>query len=170
VRIGHGFDVHPFSADPARPLVLGGVRLDGPGLHGHSDADVISHAVADALLGASGLGDLGTHFPDTDPAWAGADSLGLLRRVVGLVDEAGWRVVNVDCSVVLEAPRLAPHRAAMEHALSGAVQGPVSVKPKRAEGLGALGRGEGVACWAVALLGPAGPAGSVVGPADGGAR
>jgi len=155
VRIGQGFDVHPFSTDPARPLVLGGVRLDGAGLHGHSDADVISHAVADALLGASGLGDIGTHFPDTDPAWAGADSLGLLRRVAGLVAAEGWRVVNVDCTVVLEAPRLAPHRGAMEEALSEAVDGPVTVKAKRAEGLGALGLGEGIACWAVALLGSA---------------
>jgi 2-C-methyl-D-erythritol 2,4-cyclodiphosphate synthase len=152
VRVGQGFDVHPFSDEEGRRLVLGGVALDGPGLRGHSDADVVAHAVADALLGAAGLDDLGTHFPDTDPAWAGADSLGLLRRVAGLIGEEGWRVANVDCSVVLEAPRLAPHRAAMEQALSDAVDAPVTVKPKRAEGLGALGRGEGIACWAVALL------------------
>jgi 2-C-methyl-D-erythritol 2,4-cyclodiphosphate synthase len=151
VRVGQGFDVHPFSPDPARVLVLGGVALDGPGLTGHSDADVVAHAVADALLGAAGLGDMGQHFPDTDPAWAGADSLVLLRQVVALLGP-DWGVANVDCSVVLEAPKLAPHRAAMEAALSAAVGAPVSVKATRAEGLGAIGRGEGIACWAVALL------------------
>jgi len=152
VRIGQGFDVHPFSNDPDRTLVLGGVRLDGPGLHGHSDADVVAHAVADAVLGAAGLGDIGQYFPDTDPQWAGADSMHMLWHVVGLAHEAGWRVVNVDCTVVLEAPRLAPHREAMQKALGAAVAAPVSVKAKRAEGLGAIGRGEGIACWAVALL------------------
>ena len=152
-RVGMGFDVHPFSDDPARPLVLGGVELSGErGLVGHSDADVIAHAVADALLGAAGLGDLGQHFPDTDPVWAGADSLDLLREVVSLVTGAGWSVANVDAAVVLEAPRLAPHRPAIEAALTAAVGAPASIKPKRAEGLGALGRAEGIACWAVALL------------------
>ena len=121
-----GFDVHPFTDDPGRPLVLGGVRFDGErGLAGHSDADVVAHAVADALLGAAGLGDLGEHFPDTDPAWAGADSLELLRRVRGLrAADAGWQVGNVDCAVVLEAPRLAPHRDAMQERLSAAVGAP----------------------------------------------
>ena len=147
-----GFDVHAFSADADRRLVLGGVTLDGPGLAGHSDADVIAHAVADALLGAAGLGDLGEHFPDTDPAWAGADSLELLRQVVERVAAEGWRPANVDCAVVLERPRLAPHRRRMEEHLSSAVGAPVSVKAGRAEGLGALGRAEGVACWAVALV------------------
>ena len=148
-----GFDVHPFSDDPDRPLVLGGVQVPGsPGLAGHSDADVVAHAVADALLGAAGQGDLGSHFPDTDPAWAGSDSLVLLGQVVEVVATAGWRPVNVDCSVVLEAPRLAPHREAMQDRLGAEVGAPVSVKATRAEGLGALGRGEGVACWAVALL------------------
>jgi len=147
-----GFDVHAFSEDPARRLVLGGVVFDGPGLAGHSDADVVAHAVADALLGAAGLGDLGEHFPDTDPAWAGADSLQLLTRVVEAVAATGWRPANVDCAVVLERPRLAPHRREMEQRLSDAVGTPVSVKAGRAEGLGALGRGEGVACWAVALV------------------
>jgi 2-C-methyl-D-erythritol 2,4-cyclodiphosphate synthase len=151
--VGLGFDAHTFSDDPARPLLLGGVRIEGErGLAGHSDADVVAHAVADALLGAAGLGDLGQHFPDTDPAWAGADSLELLRRVTALVGQAGWRVGNVDCAVVLEAPRLAPHRDAMQAALSRAAGGPVTVRAKRTEGMGALGRGEGVACWAVALL------------------
>jgi 2-C-methyl-D-erythritol 2,4-cyclodiphosphate synthase len=151
VRVGLGFDVHPFSEDPARRLVLGGVRLEGPGLAGHSDADVIAHAVADALLGGAGLGDLGDHFPADDQAWAGANSMGLLARVMAEVSQS-WLVGNVDCAVVLEAPRLAPHRPAIEAGLSEAVGAPVSVKPKRAEGLGALGRREGIACWAVALL------------------
>ncbi|MGI9022022.1 MAG: 2-C-methyl-D-erythritol 2,4-cyclodiphosphate synthase [Acidimicrobiales bacterium] len=152
-RVGIGFDVHPFSDDPARRLVLGGIVLDGErGLAGHSDADVAAHAMADALLGAAGLGDLGGLFPDTDPAGRGADSTALLAEVVRLVVDDGWAATNVDCSVVLEAPRLAPHRAAIEARLSDLVGAPVSVKPKRAEGLGALGRSEGVACWAVALL------------------
>ena len=152
-RVGQGFDVHRFSDDSARRLVLGGVVFEGePGLEGHSDADVIAHAVADALLGAAGLGDLGEHFPDTDPRWAGAHSIGLLRRVVALVREANWRPVNVDCSVVCERPRLAPRRAEMQGLLSDAVGAPVTVKGRRAEGLGALGRAEGIACWAVALV------------------
>ena len=153
IRVGLGFDVHPFSDDESRPLVLGGVTFDGEhGLAGHSDADVVAHAVADAVLGAAGLGDIGSLFPDTDPAWSGADSIGLLRQAVDAATEAGWRVVNVDCSVVLEAPKLAPHRDAMQARLGDAVGAAVSVKAKRAEGLGALGRGEGVACWAVALV------------------
>jgi 2-C-methyl-D-erythritol 2,4-cyclodiphosphate synthase len=152
VRVGIGFDVHPF-AGTDRPLVLGGVVFDGePGLAGHSDADVVAHAVADALLGAAGLGDIGMHFPDTDPAWSGAASLHLLAEVVRLVHEAGWTAANVDCSVVLEAPRLASRRADMQTALSAVVGADVTVKGKRAEGLGSLGRGEGIACWAVALV------------------
>ena len=151
-RVGLGFDVHPFT-DEDRPLVLGGVPFEGErGLAGHSDSDVIAHAVADALLGAAGLGDIGMHFPDTDPQWAGVSSLGLLAQVVVLVSDAGWSIGNVDCSVVLEAPKLAPRRDEIERALSEIVGAPVTVKGKRAEGLGALGRGEGVACWAVALL------------------
>lgn len=153
VRVGMGFDVHPFSDDERRALVLGGVTFPGErGLAGHSDADAVAHAAADALLGAAGQGDLGRHFPDTDPVWAGADSLGLLARAGQLVREAGWRPVNVDCTVVLEAPKLAPHRMAMEERLSAALGAPVTVGAKRPEGLGALGRGEGVACWAVALV------------------
>jgi 2-C-methyl-D-erythritol 2,4-cyclodiphosphate synthase len=150
-RVGLGFDVHPFSPDPNRRLVLGGVVLDGPGLAGHSDADVLAHAVCDALLGAGGLGDLGSLFPDDDPAWEGADSMGLLAHVVSVVGSE-WTVGNVDCSVVLEAPRLALHRAEIEANLTKTVGAPVSVKAKRAEGLGALGRREGIACWAVALI------------------
>lgn len=153
VRVGQGFDVHPFSADPARVLVLGGVTFDGaPGLAGHSDADVVAHAVTDALLGAAGLGDIGQHFPDTDPALAGADSIELLRRAVADVRAAGWSPGNVDCTVVLDAPKLAPRRDELQDRLSAAVGAPVSVKGKRPEGLGALGRGEGIACFAVALV------------------
>jgi 2-C-methyl-D-erythritol 2,4-cyclodiphosphate synthase len=152
-HVGLGFDIHPFSADDDRPLVLGGVRVDGPGLAGHSDADVVAHAVADALLGAAGLGDIGTHFPDDDPAWAGADSMDLLRRVVEAV-RAQWEIGNVDLTVVLEAPKLAAYRAAMVDRLGQVVGAPVSVKAKRAEALGALGRREGIACFAVALLEP----------------
>jgi 2-C-methyl-D-erythritol 2,4-cyclodiphosphate synthase len=152
-RVGLGFDVHPFSVDPARGLVLGGVELAGErGLEGHSDGDVLAHAVADALLGAAGLGDLGERFADTDPAWAGADSMVLLASVVEAVTAAGFRPLNVDCAVVLEAPRLAPHRRRIAERLADVVGCDVGVKAKRAEGMGALGRREGVACWAVALL------------------
>ncbi len=153
IRVGQGFDIHPFSDDPARPLVLGGVTFpEGPGLAGHSDADVVAHAVTDALLGAAGLGDIGQHFPDDDSAWEGADSIDLLGRAVTDVRAAGWQPQNVDCTVVLEAPKLAPHRDAMCERLSAAVGAPVTIKGKRAEGLGALGRSEGVACLAVALV------------------
>ena len=153
VRVGQGFDVHPWSEDPGRRLVLGGVVVEGErGLAGHSDADVVAHAVADALLGAAGLGDIGSHFPDSDSRWRGADSLALLTHVVGLVAAQGWSIGNVDSTVVLEAPKLAPHKAAMEARLTQTVGAPVSVKAKRAEGLGALGRGEGVACFAVAVV------------------
>jgi 2-C-methyl-D-erythritol 2,4-cyclodiphosphate synthase len=153
VRVGQGFDIHAFSDDPARPLVLGGVTFAGePGLKGHSDADVIAHACADALLGAAGLGDIGQHFPDTDPAWAGADSIALLGEVARRVRAAGFRAGNVDAAVVCERPKLAPHRSDMEQRLSAAAGAPVTVKGNRAEGLGALGRVEGIACWAVAVV------------------
>ena len=158
MRVGQGFDIHPFSDDPARPLVLGGVTFpESPGLAGHSDADVVAHAVTDALLGAAGLGDIGQYFPDTDPAWAGVDSIELLCRAVSDVRAAGWQPQNVDCTVILESPRVAPHRAAMCDRLTAAVGAPVTVKAKRAEGLGALGRAEGVACLAVALVAEARP-------------
>jgi 2-C-methyl-D-erythritol 2,4-cyclodiphosphate synthase len=153
VRVGQGFDIHRFSDDRARPLILGGVRFDGErGLHGHSDADAIAHAVTDALLGAAGLGDIGEHFPDTDPQWKGADSLQLLDHAATLVRAGGWTIGNVDCSVVCETPKLAPHRAEMQSRLSEACGAPVTVKGRRAEGLGALGRQEGIACWAVAVI------------------
>ena len=153
VRVGQGFDVHAFSDAPDRVLVLGGVVFEGePGLVGHSDADVIAHACADALLGAAGLGDIGQHFPDTDPTWAGADSIGLLTEVAGRVRDAGWEPGNVDCAVVCERPKLAPRRDAMQDRLTAAVGAPVTVKGNRAEGLGALGRAEGIACFAVAVV------------------
>ncbi len=157
-RVGLGFDVHAVTHDRARPLVLGGVVFEGErGLDGHSDADVVAHAAAEALLGAAGLDDLGSQFPDDDPAWLGADSVALLAEVAGLVREAGWEPANVDCSVVLDAPRLAPRRHAMQERLSEAVRAAVTVRGRRTEGLGALGRGEGLACWAVALIEPAPP-------------
>lgn len=152
-RVGQGFDVHPFSDDPDRPLVLGGVTVPGAaGLAGHSDADAVAHACVDALLGAAGLGDIGELFPDTDPALAGADSLVLLAEAVRRVRGAGWAPVNVDCVVVAEVPRIAPHKPAMQERLTAVVGAPVTVKGKRAEGLGALGRAEGIGCWATALV------------------
>jgi 2-C-methyl-D-erythritol 2,4-cyclodiphosphate synthase len=153
VRVGQGFDVHRFSDDPDRALVLGGVVFEGtPGLDGHSDADVIAHAVVEALLGAAGLGDIGEHFPDSDPRWKGADSLVLLAQAGTLVRADGWTIGNVDCSVVCDMPKLAPHRAEMQARLSEACGAPVTVKGRRSEGVGALGRREGIACWAVAVI------------------
>ena len=152
-RVGLGFDVHGFSADPGRPLVLGGVAIEGAtGLAGHSDGDVVAHALADAMLGAAGLGDIGEHFPDTDPTWSGADSVAILGRVAAMVHEAGWRPVNADCTVVLETPMLAPYRDRLQDRLTAVLDAPVSVKAKRSEGLGSIGRAEGIACLAVALL------------------
>ena len=151
VTTGIGWDVHRLAE--GRDLVLGGVRIEHDrGLDGHSDADVLTHAVIDALLGAAALGDIGEHFPDTDPALAGADSVELLRRAVADVRAAGWSPGNVYCTVVLDAPKLAPRRTEMQEQLSLDVGAPVTVKGKRPEGLGALGRGEGIAAWAVALL------------------
>lgn len=153
LRIGEGFDIHPFSDDPSRMLVLGGVVFEGhAGLKGHSDADALAHAITDALLGAADLGDIGQHFPDTDPAWKGADSMRLLEATVALVRSHGWAICNVDSTVVLEAPKLAPHRAVIKERLEAVVGSTVSVKAKRAEGLGSLGRREGIACFAVCLL------------------
>jgi 2-C-methyl-D-erythritol 2,4-cyclodiphosphate synthase len=153
VRVGNGFDVHPWSDDPARVLVLGGVRFEGErGLVGHSDADAVAHACTDALLGAAGLGDIGSMFPDTDERWRGADSVALLAAATSAVRSAGWTPSNLDCTVVLDAPRIGPVRAEMQDRLSAAVGAPVTVKGKRTEGVGALGRGEGVVAWAVALV------------------
>ncbi len=154
MRIGQGFDIHPFSDDAARPLVLGGITVPGPGLAGHSDADVAAHAVTDALLGAAGLGDIGRHFPDTDPRWKGASSMAMMTEVMEKIVAAGYVVGNVDMTLVLEAPVLAPYVADIEQSIGAVVRAPVSVKAKRAERLGALGRREGIACLAVALLLP----------------
>lgn len=155
IRVGQGFDIHRFADTPieGRVLILGGVAFPGERvLVGHSDADVIAHAAADALLGAAGLGDIGQHYPDTDPAWKGADSLAILRDVASKITAAGWRIGNVDCSVVCEEPRIAPARDQMVALLSAAAGAPISVKGRRAEGLGSLGRGEGIACFASALI------------------
>jgi 2-C-methyl-D-erythritol 2,4-cyclodiphosphate synthase len=153
IRVGFGYDVHPFSDDPSRPLVLGGVELDGRGLAGHSDADAVCHAVADALLGPVGLPDLGSLFPASDDTYRDASSLVLLRDVVTRIRDEGWWVVNVDVVVHAEAPRLAPHLSAMAENVRDALGGAhVSITPKRGEGIGAVGRGEGIQCWAVALL------------------
>jgi 2-C-methyl-D-erythritol 2,4-cyclodiphosphate synthase len=153
LRIGQWFDVHPFSSDSSRSLVLGGVAVDGaPGLAGHSDADALAHALSDALLGAAGLGDLGHHFPDTDSRYAGADSMRLLAEVMALVVAERWSVVNADCTLIAERPKLSPFVPAMSRSLSGVVGAPVTVKATRGEGLGAIGRAEGIACLSVALL------------------
>ena len=146
VRVGLGYDVHPFTDDETRPLVLGGVTIDGRGLAGHSDADALCHAVADALLGPAGLPDLGALFPASDDTYRDASSLELLRDVVGRVSAAGWSVVNVDVVVNAEEPRLAPHLDAMTAAVRDALGGAhVSITPKRGEGIGAVGRREGIA-------------------------
>jgi 2-C-methyl-D-erythritol 2,4-cyclodiphosphate synthase len=154
IRVGQGFDVHRYAdAIHDRPLVLGGVVFDGEvGLDGHSDADVVAHACTDALLGAAGLGDIGAHFPDTDSRWEGANSIAILREAAALVRAAGWEPGNVDCTVIVDSPKLAPSREAMQANLSDAVGAPVTVKAKRSEGVGALGRGEGVVAFAVALV------------------
>jgi 2-C-methyl-D-erythritol 2,4-cyclodiphosphate synthase len=155
LRIGQGIDVHRFSDDGARPLILGGVTITGEGargLDGHSDADAVAHAVADAVLGAAGLGDLGRHAPDTDPQWRGADSLAILAAMVELAARAGWVPVNADCTVVAERPKLAPFVDQMAGRLAAVLGAPVNVKATRAEGLGALGREEGIGCTAVVLL------------------
>lgn len=156
MRVGHGFDVHAFGPD--RPLILGGVRIDHPlGLVAHSDGDVLIHALCDALLGAAGLGDIGKHFPDTDPQYAGADSRTLLRSVMDRVREEGWEVGNVDVTVVAQAPRLSPHIDSMRANLAadlGARAAQVNIKATTSEGLGFTGRKEGIAAFAVALLFP----------------
>ena len=155
-RIGNGYDTHRLVPD--RPLILGGQRLEHPaslGLDGHSDADVLVHAVMDALLGALSLGDIGKYFPPTDPRWKGADSLVLLEQVVTLVTERGWQVVNVDSVVIAERPKLKPHIAAMRTAIAermGLAPDQVGVKATTNEKLGPEGREEGISCHAVALL------------------
>lgn len=154
LRIGNGFDVHALVA--GRPLVLGGVAIPyARGLEGHSDADVLVHAVCDAILGALALGDIGMHFPDTDARWEGADSRVLLRHVASLALAQGWRIGNLDVTVIAEAPKLAPHVPAMRAHLAADLAcdiGFVSVKATTTERLGFAGRGEGIATLATALL------------------
>lgn len=154
MRIGHGYDVHRLVS--GRDLILGGVKLEyALGLDGHSDADVLTHAVMDALLGAAGLGDIGRHFPDSDPAYKGIDSQKLLARVRDLLREKGFRVGNVDVTLIAQAPRLAPHIAQMERRLSETLElepGRVNIKATTEERLGFTGRGEGISCHAVCLL------------------
>jgi 2-C-methyl-D-erythritol 2,4-cyclodiphosphate synthase len=156
IRIGNGYDIHRLV--PGRPLILGGQTLEHPaglGLDGHSDADVLVHAIMDALLGALSLGDIGKYFPPTDPKWKGADSLMLLEQVMGLVRERGWSVVNVDSVVIAERPKLKPHIEAMRAAIAERMSlqpDQVGVKATTNEKLGAEGREEGISCQAVALL------------------
>lgn len=156
MRIGMGYDVHRLVS--GRRLILGGIPIPfDKGLLGHSDADVVSHAVCDALLGAAGLGDIGLHFPDSDSAWAGIDSLELLQRVQSMI-EGQWRVVNLDVTVLAQAPKLAPHREAMQSRLAevlGIRRAQVNIKATTTEGLGPVGRGEGIAAQCVVLLQPA---------------
>ena len=154
IRIGQGYDVHPLV--PGRALIVGGVTIPySMGLHGHSDADVLLHAITDALLGAAGLGDIGRMFPDSEVRWQGADSRMLLRDALAAVRTAGWRVGNIDCTVIAQAPRIAPYVAQMrEHIAAdlGIAPERVNVKGKTTERLGFTGRGEGIAAEAVALL------------------
>ena len=150
-RVGIGYDSHRLVA--GRPLIIGGVEIEFErGLSGHSDADVLAHAIADAVLGAAGAGDIGTHFPPSDDRWKDADSIGLLRTIVASLD---GRVVNVDATVICERPAIGPHRAAIEERLGSALGAPVSVKATTNEGLGAIGREEGIAAIAVASYEPA---------------
>ncbi len=156
MRVGQGYDSHRFVA--GRPLILAGQRIPhAQGLAGHSDADAVAHAVIDALLGATGLGDIGSLFPDTDPAWKDADSMGLLRAVAARLAAAGWRARQVDVTIILETPKLGPYKAAMAAALAAAVglaAGDVAVKAKTNEGMGFVGRGEGIAVLAIATVDP----------------
>ncbi len=157
-RIGLGHDLHPFADEASgRPLVLGGVEIAASrGLSGHSDADVLTHSVCDAVLGALGLGDLGRHFPDTDPRWKGVSSLVLLERVAELMRERGYRLINLDAVVIAETPRIAPHTDRMKSAIAaalGATAAEVNIKGTSPEKLGALGRAEGIAAESIALIG-----------------
>lgn len=153
-RIGLGYDVHAFA--DGRRLIIGGVEIPGDrGLLGHSDADVLAHALMDAILGAMRAGDIGKHFPDTDPAYAGADSMALLARVADLLEAAGWRLADADCVLIMETPKIAPYREQMRERLAGALRVDVDrigVKATTTEGLGLTGRREGAAAQAVVLL------------------
>lgn len=154
MRIGQGFDVHPLVA--GRKLIVGGVHIPhATGLDGHSDADVLLHALCDALLGAAGMGDIGAHFPDSDARYKGADSRVLLREVSRLVQDAGYRIVNLDATIIAQAPKMAPHIPAMVNNIAadlGLSRGQINIKATTTEGLGFTGRAEGIAAQAVALL------------------
>ncbi|MCA1946654.1 MAG: 2-C-methyl-D-erythritol 4-phosphate cytidylyltransferase [Armatimonadetes bacterium] len=158
IRTGLGYDIHRFSSDPDRCLVLGGVRFEGsPGLDGHSDADALMHAVTDALLGAASLGDIGVHFPNTDPRWRNAPSEVFLARAGELLKESGWSVWNIDVALVAERPKVVPRSAEIRANLArilGIPEDRVGLKATTNERLGAIGRGEGIACFAVATIGP----------------
>ena len=153
MRVGHGYDAHPFADGTDggdRTLVLGGVRFPGERpLAGHSDADVVAHAVIDAMLSAAGLGDIGTHFPDSDERWRDADSVGMLQQVSALLAEGGWHLANADCTVICDRPMIAPHRDQMQERLSSAAGALVTVCGKRTEGLGGS---DGIVAHAVALV------------------
>jgi 2-C-methyl-D-erythritol 4-phosphate cytidylyltransferase/2-C-methyl-D-erythritol 2,4-cyclodiphosphate synthase len=153
-RIGMGFDVHPF--EPARPLFLGGVAIpDAPGLAGHSDADVLLHAIADAIFGGLGAGDIGTHFPNTDPQWRNCQSRVFVETAVAEARAVGYGVANLDCTLLVERPKIAPHVPAMKEAIAamlGVAPDCVGIKATTMEQLGAIGRGEGIAAMAVVLL------------------
>ena len=153
-RVGIGYDVHRFASD--RPMILGGIEIPfDKGLDGHSDADVLLHAIADAMLGAAALGDIGVHFPPTDEKWRGMSSVDIVRHAVTLLGENGWSPVNIDATIIAEAPKVNPHVPAMREALvsmTGLDAGAISIKATTNEGMGWVGRGEGIACIAVALL------------------
>ncbi|MGI9251195.1 MAG: 2-C-methyl-D-erythritol 2,4-cyclodiphosphate synthase [Pseudohongiellaceae bacterium] len=159
MRIGHGFDVHRFAKqhNPDKPLVLGGVKLpDAYSLEAHSDGDVIVHALCDAILGALGAGDIGQHFPDDDPAYAGISSIQLLKKVMEQMSKSAMNLVNADITLIAQVPKLAPHRDAIRNTLANTLQIPttrLNIKATTTEGLGYLGRAEGIACHAVVLLG-----------------
>lgn len=153
-RVGQGYDLHLLAAE--RPLIIGGVTIESDlGLAGHSDADVLIHAIIDALFGASGLGDIGAHFPDSDPAYAGIASTELLDRTIALVEESGWSIVNVDSTIIVEKPRISPYRIQIAENLSEHLHisaDRISIKAKTNEGVDATGRGKAISCFAVVLL------------------
>lgn len=154
IRVGQGFDVHAFASN--RPLILGGISIPHTfGLAGHSDADVLIHAIIDAILGAAGMGDIGEHFPDDDPSYAGADSCALLAHVVNMITDANYQLVNIDACVIAEQPRLAPYKKAMRERLAyvmGLTPADVNIKATTTEKLGFTGRKEGIAAQAIALI------------------
>ncbi|MBN99752.1 MAG: 2-C-methyl-D-erythritol 2,4-cyclodiphosphate synthase [Acidimicrobiaceae bacterium] len=150
MRVGHGFDSHAYITDQERPLILGGVTFESDlALQGHSDSDVVTHACIDSILSPVGLGDIGTLFPDNDPKYLNANSLELLQHSVELINDAGWDIVNIDCSIIADIPKIQPSRSLIETTLSKIVQAPVTVKGKTPEGLLNF---NGVACFAVCLL------------------